>query len=424
MKTSLLLMVLLACAAIASAALIMTNGSETDKEATYLDVSEPTTVNSFSWDVFDSLDGDEIFYSSYGLYTALAMLLNGAEPGSTTEKELLDILHKEDCRTVNSDIKKVLDSLTADTKYRFGSSNLILVDKTYVSGKGISSSFSEIMENMFKGSVRTADIRNDTDAVKEMIRGWVSDSTYGFIPDYASILDSSTLADVLNVVYFKGEWVFRFENTFDGKFRCSDGSASDVKMMQRTFSSGAISYYTDGKYRGVSLPYESDSGSSVSMIIILPADGGTDIKSRWSAETVEYREKFIENVRNGSLDSKRLNVIIPKLDVNTSYDLKELFTSLGLNISMSDAAEFTKIIDDDCLKITDGKHQAKLKVDETGTEAAAVTEVVMKNTSVLNIDPVINFHCDIPFIFTISEEENGIDLFTGYIGNLKSNVDT
>ncbi len=91
---------------------------------------------------------------------------------------------------------------------------------------------------------------------------------------------------------------------------------------------------------------------------------------------------------------------------------------------MSDAAEFTRIINGDCLKITDGKHQAKLKVDETGTEAAAITEIVIKNTSVLNIDPVIDFHCDIPFIFTISENQHGVDLFTGYIGNLKSNVNT
>ena len=424
MKASHLLMVLLACAAIASAALIMTPDGEADKEVTSMETNEPMTVNSFSWDVFDSLKEDEIFYSPLGLYTALAMLLNGAEPGSMTERELLDALHKEGCKTVNSDIVKILDSLKADSKYRFSSSNLILVDKTYVSGRTINAPFSETIEKMFKGSVQTADIKDGTDNVKEMIREWVSNSTCGFIPDYRSILDSSTLTDVLNVVYFKGQWVFEFENKFTGKFRCSDGTRSDVSMMQRTFSSGAIGYHTDGKYRGIALPYESDGGDSVSMIFILPADGGTDIKSKWSSESAEYREQFIENVRTGSPDSMRLNVIIPKLDVDTSYDLKELFTSLGLSVSMSDAAEFTRIINGDCLKITDGKHQAKLKVDETGTEAAAITEIVIKNTSVLNIEPVIDFHCDIPFIFTISENQYGVDLFTGYIGNLKSNVDT
>ena len=422
MKTSHLLMVFGACAAIACAAFLMIPSGETEKEATGMEMSEPGTINTFSWDVFDQLDEDEIFYSPCGLYTALAMLLNGAEPQSVTEKELLDALHAKDSGTANSDLKNLLDSLTSDKKYRFSSSNLILVDKTYASGKKINASFSEIVEKMFGGSVQTADIHDDTDAVKELIRKWVSDSTYGFIPDYESILDSSTLTDVLNVVYFKGEWMYKFENTFTKEFRCSNGTGSEVTMMQKTFSSGAVGYYSDGKYRGISLPYESDGDDSVSMIIVLPADGGTDIKKRWSAETAEYREQFMEKVRTSSLDSMRLNVILPKLDVDTSYDLKELFTALGLNVAMSDAAEFSKIVDGDCLKITDGKHQAKLKVDEEGTEAAAVTEIVMKNTAVLNTDPIIDFHCDIPFVFTISEDKYGTDLFTGYIGSIKSNV--
>ena len=421
-KMSHLLVVLIACTAILSVSFILATGSETEKGNTDMEMEESGSINTFSWDVFDKLNDDKVFYSSYGLYTALAMLLNGAEPGSDTEKELLNVLHARDGLTVNSDLKCLQDLLISDDGFRFASSDLILVDETYASGKGVNKDFSKTIEDVFGGSVKTVDIRNNTAAVKELIKKWVNDNTDGFIPDYDSIMDSSTLTDILNVVYFKGDWVYKFEDSFTKSFRNSDGKESDVTMMLRQFGPGTIGYYEDSKYRGISIPYESEGKETVSMIIVIPVDKGTDIKDRWSGETAAYRESFMEKVRTGSLDSKRMEVLLPKLDIDLSYDLKELFSALGIDISMSDSAEFTKIIEGEYLKVTDGKHQAKLKVDEEGTEAAAVTEIIMKNTAVLDMNPIMEFHCDIPFVFTITENGYGVDLFTGYIGTLKSDA--
>ena len=55
-------------------------------------------------------------------------------------------------------------------------------------------------------------------------------------------------------------------------------------------------------------------------------------------------------------------------------------------------------------------------MDEVGTEAAAVTEIVMDGcTATPPPPPVPKFVCDIPFIFSICSKD-GTMLFTGYFG--------
>ena len=410
-------------AVIAVAAVVINSGDSGENNEQFdTPVQEPSGINGFSWDVFDTQDDTNIFYSPYGLYTALGMLLNGAEPDSLTEKELLRVLHARDKLMVNDGVSVINSLLTKDTKYKFSSSDMILIDKTYVTNRTINENFKKIIEEVYDGSVDKVDIANNAAGVREMIKKWVDEKTNGFIPDYESILDNSTLVDILNVVYFKGGWEYPFDSqfTFKRSFTNSDGTVTSTDMMYKKFSAGSIGYYTDGKYKGISLPYVSEGGVALSMIIVLPTDGSLDIKEKWSSESTEYREAFMEKVRNGNAGKSKIDVVLPKLEMELSYDLKEVFSALGMNISMSNAAEFTDIIDGEYLKISDGKHQAKVKVDEKGTEAAAVTEIVLKNTAFIDTEPVVYFHCDIPYVFTITEGKYGTDLFAGYVSSLDS----
>ncbi|MEK6850144.1 MAG: serpin family protein, partial [Nanoarchaeota archaeon] len=57
-------------------------------------------------------------------------------------------------------------------------------------------------------------------------------------------------------------------------------------------------------------------------------------------------------------------------------------------------------------------HQAYVKVDEEGTEAAAATAVGVGITSV---SPRKEFRADHPFIFIIQEKETGNILFMGRV---------
>ncbi|MEM2276899.1 MAG: serpin family protein, partial [Thermoproteota archaeon] len=59
-------------------------------------------------------------------------------------------------------------------------------------------------------------------------------------------------------------------------------------------------------------------------------------------------------------------------------------------------------------------HQAYVKVDEKGTEAAAATAVIIGITAVPETKV---FRADRPFLFIIQEKETGSILFMGRIVN-------
>jgi len=66
------------------------------------------------------------------------------------------------------------------------------------------------------------------------------------------------------------------------------------------------------------------------------------------------------------------------------------------------------------LFISEVIHQAFIKVDEKGTEAAAATAVIMKELAMI---PTNNFKADHPFVFIIQENETNNILFMGRVNN-------
>ena len=83
--------------------------------------------------------------------------------------------------------------------------------------------------------------------------------------------------------------------------------------------------------------------------------------------------------------------------------MKKAFTS---------AADFSAMSNTP-LCIDEIRHKAKIKVDEEGTEAAAVTYIGMRETSVGPGGNIFYFKADRPFVYFISERSTGAILFAG-----------
>ena len=63
-------------------------------------------------------------------------------------------------------------------------------------------------------------------------------------------------------------------------------------------------------------------------------------------------------------------------------------------------------------------HQAYIDVDETGTEAAAATGVIIRTAAIaMPIFPPIEFNADHPFEFLIVDNQSGTILFEGNVMN-------
>ena len=81
-------------------------------------------------------------------------------------------------------------------------------------------------------------------------------------------------------------------------------------------------------------------------------------------------------------------------------------------------ADFGKIADG--LFVDQIAHKAKVIVEETGTKAAAVTEIAMgENCAMLEEEP-IDFIADHPFLYVIRDVEEDVILFIGTMYEAKA----
>src|SRR5690606_257246 len=104
-----------------------------------------------------------------------------------------------------------------------------------------------------------------------------------------------------------------------------------------------------------------------------------------------------------------------KTEYQTS--LKPYLIDLGMGIAFSpDEADLTKMYKNGGLFINKVLHKTFVKVDEEGTEAAAVTLVGIGRTSVGG-DKEFIMKVNRPFVFLIKEKNSNSVLFAGKIIN-------
>ena len=159
----------------------------------------------------------------------------------------------------------------------------------------------------------------------------------------------------------------------------------------------------------------------MSMVLFLPRDidGLNEFEKNITSDKLNLWMKEIDggirktsNKRRKMLYSGKVELYLPKFELETSYDLVESFSNLGMSKAFKFSSDFKNIYAGP-LKIDQIKHKAFVKVDEEGTEAAAVTAVGMMTMSAP--PPIPTFRADHPFIFMIRDDETGSILFMGRI---------
>lgn len=378
-----------------------------------------TSVDEFSWKYFATLNRKEnIFYSPYGINAALSILANGAS--GDTLKEILFALSADNVEALNNEHKRFSNHVekTYGDENILMESNLLLIDKKVI-GNGLNEDFKGVVNDVYKSDVRQADFTGDLDGEKQKISQWVSDKTVGFIPNYKSVATDDTLTDLLNVVYFKGKWAmpFKAQDSHKENFKNLDGETPTVDMMNKVFKD-EISYRESDKFKGIKLPYSE----GVAMYLILPVDDDAlNIAELWNEESFSYRAGFIKALSFSDEFKGKVVVRLPKFELDIENSLVDNFKAMGIKKSFTDAAEFFNIINGAPLKIGKTNHRAKLKVDEQGTEASAVTEIEMLVGAAppSGSEPkTVYFIADRPFLFLIRDTESGVTLFTGVVNNL------
>jgi serpin B len=165
-------------------------------------------------------------------------------------------------------------------------------------------------------------------------------------------------------------------------------------------------YYSNDHFQAIDMPYGQ---RSFTMTIFLPS---------WEIDL----DAFIATMEPDSLQywishfhSDTVDVYLPRFTLEYELSLKDALTALGMGIAFAPyEADFAKMYKDGNIYISEVRHKTFVKVNEEGTEAAAVTSVEMGTTSA-DPDMPITFRADHPFVFIIRENESGTILFIGKI---------
>ncbi len=353
--------------------------------------------------------GKSFIYSPLSITYVLGMV-NDAATGDT-EKELEQTLgfHKGGIKAVNDYCKKLIEGLPkVDNKVTLDIANAIFLNKDYA----LKQQFQQDMQDYYDAKAEALDFSSPQ--TLEHINGWCNDKTKGMIPKILDEVNPYMVSYLLNAIYFKADWASKFDskNTKDETFTTKTGSTTLPMMHQNVL----ISYLKTNTYSAVILPY----GNSLwNMTVMLPEEGATtdDIIKEVAQSSVLNNRGWC-GTGSDVFQGYEVDLKLPRFETASDTDelgLVELMKKMGIKQAFdSDFAEIPNMCEDRNLYISMMRQKAKIKVNEEGAEAAAVTVGGMGVTSVGPVEyPKATFHANRPFVYVISEASSGVILFVG-----------
>jgi serpin B len=172
-----------------------------------------------------------------------------------------------------------------------------------------------------------------------------------------------------------------------------------------------LAYHRGDGFTAVLLPYE---GAPLALAVVLPDGPLPELAGRLE------ELGGVGGVLRGILADPAehdVDLRLPKFTVTAAFLLRDTLQALGMGCAFSDDADFSGITDDEPVQISEVVHKAFIDVDEQGTEAAAVTAVVMRAMGFVRKPPAkrVVLTVDRPFLFAIVEMPSGLPLFLGQV---------
>lgn len=344
-----------------------------------------------------------VFVSPLSASLALSMTANGAAGNTLTE--MTNVLgFSSSLNDMNSYHQKLTSALLdLDNTIQLEIANSIWVKK----GFRVYDSFVSANKEWYDADVRELDFSSS--AATDVINKWCADKTNQRIKKVLDNIPGDARLFLINALYFKGEWTSKFKSsaTAQEDFTNADGSGQKVAMMNQT---ATFNYSHNDDFSIAEFPY---GNQAFSMVVLLPEAGKT-LDECLAQLTYKHWKTWSEQ-----MGARTLEVKFPKFELIYSKDLVDDMQAMGMKDAFhSGNADFTKMSAAD-LFIGILKQYTYLKIDEEGTEAAAITVAGMIETSV-GPSTTIPFYMNRPFIIMIKEKSTGSILFMGKITTLKS----
>ncbi|MBD5384227.1 MAG: serpin family protein [Ruminococcaceae bacterium] len=364
-----------------------------------IEVTNDNVLNSIR--VFDTVSADNAnsMFSPLSLNMALGMLAEGAEG---TSKEALDkYLGTDDYGAFAESYMKTVKKYNVNTGYEgiyenaFELANSFWADKNFPFKNGYKHSLTQ----KYGAEVRNLDFGNKKNTIKE-INGWVNDKTREMIPSIINDYADELAAVLINTVYFESGWSNWWGYNANNKdaFTLLDGSTKELALMHNS----GDQYFENDKATAFGFGYNN----GLEFIGILPKQTGDftieslDIPSLLASETHDYD----------------VSAQMPRLTFDTSLPLSDALSAAGLSELFDIDAANLSGISDEPLFVSEVLQKTRLELDENGTRAAAVTEMMMAGGALMPTEREIKeVYLNRPFAFMIYDSEEEQIVFLGKV---------
>jgi serpin B len=352
-------------------------------------------------------DRENVFFSPQSIAFALSMAYPGAagETATAFERTLRLTLGEAAHHRAMNDLARQLASRGEGAAGADGQPfRLRLVNQLFArQGLAFETPFLDLLAEEYGADGRLLDFAGAPEPSRLAINAWVARATEERIPELlgGGTIDRDTAAVLVNAVYFNAAWETPFPAaaTAPRPFTLLDGSTLDVPMMHGD-DVPAKAAPVDGGLDVVELPYD---GGELSMLLLVPPAGGlADFEAQLTAA------RLAELV--AALEPEHLSLSLPRFEVRTAAPLRGPLSDLGLGVAFTEFADFSRMTTEAALCVKDVVHEAFVKVNEAGTEAAAATAVIMGPTSAPTNRSVV---IDRPFLFLVRDHATGAVVFLG-----------
>ncbi len=371
--------------------------AELPRQLTAEEVAAVRAGNDFAFRLFRSLTraapDSNVLISPISISFALGMALTGAD-GSTLEQMKVALglspLTVEEINRSYSGLMALLLGLDRSVDMRIANS------MWFREGFPVGPEFVATNREVFDAEVATLDFASP-EAVKA-INDWVRENTNGRIEKIIESIPPDYVFYLINAIYFRGLWTYPFdpERTREAPFHRLDGTTEPVPLMGRD---SLYVYLETHRYRAVEVPY---GGEAFAMTVVLPAEGTTPAELMSDFDAADWE------ILVTGLTSERLVLSLPRFELEYERKLNEILAELGMPEAFTPAADFSRLSPVG-VWIDEVRHKTFVRVDEEGTEAAAVTSVAGPTSA----PPA--FRADRPFVFVIRERFSGTILFIGQL---------
>lgn len=350
---------------------------------------------------------DNVFISPYSVESAFALLYPGARGNTAAEiAAAMGFAANPEAQITRS--RAQAEALRAET----GGSDFTTASAAWVERTmALRAAYARSIGDGLGATIEAVDFIADQQAALARINGWTAERTRDRIREIISGVDPARRLVLTNAVYFKGRWSdpFPARATRDGSFFTQAGERTASLMRQET----RARYVEQEGFQAAEFDY--DQGAfALSVFLPRQRDGLAQFEQRLTGAQLDQWLTQLDGA-----DRVRLDVTLPKVTMESSYNLNAPLQALGVRAAFSNAAADLSGIADASLVVSAVIQKTFLAIDEDGTVAAAVTgiDVAVTSAPVNPPPPPIEFKADHPFFMVLRHRPSGVRLFLGRVAN-------